>query len=56
MHIAVDAMGGDHAPGPLVQGALESLRESGVRLFLVGDRDAIEREIAVHGGSAERIG
>ena len=55
MHIAVDAMGGDDAPGPLVHGALESLREAGLRLFLVGDRQAIEDEIEAHGGAAERI-
>ena len=55
MQIAVDAMGGDHAPSPMVQGALESLRESGVRLFLVGDEAEIARQIAANGGMAERI-
>lgn len=55
MHIAVDAMGGDHAPGAVVHGALESLRESGVRLFLVGDQEVLAREIAEHGGAAERV-
>ena len=55
MHIAVDAMGGDHGPEPMVHGALESLRESGVRLFLVGDESAIRREIAVHGEVPERV-
>lgn len=55
MHIAVDAMGGDHGPSPMVAGALESLRESGIRLILVGDREAVEGEIARHGGAAERV-
>ncbi len=36
MHIAVDAMGGDHAPGSSVEGAYEAAAE-GVRILLVGD-------------------
>jgi len=43
--IAVDAMGGDHAPRTVVEGALLAARESGLRLLLVGRRDALEREI-----------
>lgn len=38
MRIAIDAMGGDHAPGVAVQGALEAAREyQDVELILVGD-------------------
>ena len=39
--IAVDAMGGDHAPGPIVDGALAAARYSGVAVTLVGRLDAL---------------
>ncbi|MDX1644845.1 MAG: phosphate acyltransferase PlsX, partial [Thermoanaerobaculia bacterium] len=55
MHIAVDAMGGDHAPGAIVEGALAALGESGVRLLLVGDLAAVETELSRHGGGSERV-
>lgn len=43
MRIAIDAMGGDHAPGLIVQGALEAAKEwPDVQLVLVGDKTAIE--------------
>jgi glycerol-3-phosphate acyltransferase PlsX len=34
--IAVDAMGGDHAPGEIVAGAIAAARELGVRIALAG--------------------
>ena len=46
--IAVDAMGGDHAPRPEVEGALEAARSFGVRILLVGQPVAIKRELARH--------
>lgn len=39
--IAVDAMGGDHAPGEVVTGAVRAVREHGVRVVLVGRRPEI---------------
>ena len=36
MKIIVDAMGGDNAPGAIVQGALEAHRLHGVDILLVG--------------------
>ncbi|MCU6712310.1 phosphate acyltransferase PlsX [Paenibacillus sp. J5C_2022] len=43
MRIAIDAMGGDHAPGLIVAGALEAAREwQDTELLLVGDPAAIE--------------
>jgi glycerol-3-phosphate acyltransferase PlsX len=47
LRIAVDAMGGDHAPGVIVEGALEALREHSGELHvsLVGDQQMIEREL-----------
>ena len=42
MKIAVDAMGGDHAPAEVIKGALQIAREAdGVQIVLVGDQDAI---------------
>ena len=38
--VAVDAMGGDHAPGAVVEGALDAVRE-GLDVVLVGRRDAV---------------
>ena len=43
MRIALDAMGGDHAPGPIVAGALQAVAaDSEVTVVLVGDRAQIE--------------
>jgi glycerol-3-phosphate acyltransferase PlsX len=39
--IAVDAMGGDHAPGEIVAGAIEAAEELDVRVLLVGTEDVI---------------
>ena len=36
MHVAVDAMGGDHAPGVVVEGAIEAARVPGLGVTLVG--------------------
>ena len=36
MNIALDAMGGDHAPQAIVAGAIEAAREYGVTISLVG--------------------
>jgi phosphate acyltransferase len=45
MKIAVDAMGGDHGPAVVVEGAVAAVREFGVSPILVGDRQAVEAEI-----------
>jgi phosphate acyltransferase len=47
MRIALDAMGGDHAPGPIVAGAVEAVRDQpDLTVVLVGDRARIEAELA----------
>jgi glycerol-3-phosphate acyltransferase PlsX len=45
MKIAVDAMGGDHGPAVVVEGAVAAAREFGLPVVLVGDRDRIEAEL-----------
>jgi glycerol-3-phosphate acyltransferase PlsX len=43
MRIALDAMGGDHAPGPIVAGALQAVAsDPEVTVVLVGDRARVE--------------
>lgn len=48
MRIAVDGMGGDNAPGVLVEGAIQAQREFGFEIVLVGDRNLIENELSKH--------
>jgi glycerol-3-phosphate acyltransferase PlsX len=48
MRIALDAMGGDHAPAVTVAGAVAAARRLGVGVALVGARPAIEAELAKH--------
>jgi len=54
MKIAVDAMGGDHGPAVVVEGAVAAVREFGVSAILVGDRAAVDVEIRRLG--AESLG
>lgn len=46
--IAVDAMGGDHAPRPEVEGSVLAAREFGVRILLVGQPQVVRAELAKH--------
>jgi phosphate acyltransferase len=48
--IAVDAMGGDHAPGPEVEGAIAAVRERLADVVLVGDEPRLRELVAKHGG------
>jgi phosphate acyltransferase len=44
--IAVDAMGGDNAPRPEVEGSVMAAREFGVRILLVGQPSVLRAELA----------
>jgi glycerol-3-phosphate acyltransferase PlsX len=46
--IALDAMGGDHAPRAEVEGAVLAARELGVRVVLVGIEDVVRQELGKH--------
>jgi glycerol-3-phosphate acyltransferase PlsX len=48
IQVAVDAMGGDLAPQPVVDGALAAVRHFDLGVQLVGPRERIERELARH--------
>ncbi|MEO6579264.1 MAG: phosphate acyltransferase PlsX [Candidatus Limnocylindria bacterium] len=50
MRIAVDAMGGDHAPREIVRGAIDyAIQQPSDEISLVGDVPRLEREVAAHG-------
>jgi glycerol-3-phosphate acyltransferase PlsX len=46
--IALDAMGGDHAPRAEVEGAILAARELGVRILLVGIEKVVRQELDRH--------
>ena len=48
MRVAVDAMGGDNAPGVEVEGAVAACREFGIPVTLVGDRERLQDELSRH--------
>src|SRR5512140_284382 len=48
--IALDAMGGDHAPKAEVEGAVRAAGSLGVKVILVGQQDAVRRELEQHEG------
>ncbi len=52
--IAVDAMGGDHAPKSEVSGAIQAVKALGVKVVLVGRKELLEAEIASHGSGFDR--
>ena len=49
MKIIVVAMGGDNAPGAIVQGALEANRTHGLEILLVGRTEEILRAVEACG-------
>jgi glycerol-3-phosphate acyltransferase PlsX len=46
MKIVVDAMGGDHAPAVVVDGAVQAARDLGLEIILVGRQEPVEAELA----------
>ncbi len=55
MRIIVDAMGGDHAPGEIVKGAVRAQRELGVDITLVGRAEEIETCLQAEGAADVRV-
>jgi glycerol-3-phosphate acyltransferase PlsX len=53
--VAVDAMGGDHAPGQIVAGAVAAYRESGIQIILAGLPGPLHAELALHGITPDEI-
>src|SRR3954467_9417240 len=56
IRIAIDAMGGDHAPGHIVDGALAAARHFDLGVTLVGPAAMLEGELARHiGADRDRV-
>ena len=56
VRVAIDAMGGDNAPGEMVEGALRAARErSDIQVILVGREKDITDEIRARGGAPDNI-
>lgn len=55
MKIAVDAMGGDYAPGEVVAGAVKWAIDTGSQIILVGKKDIIGQELNKHAYGAACI-
>lgn len=54
--VAVDAMGGDNAPGEIVKGAVEAVNEKpGIKVILVGKEEKVKAELAKHTYKEEQI-
>lgn len=54
--VAVDAMGGDNAPAEIVKGAVEAVNEnSKIKVYLTGQKDAVEKELAQYTYQKEQI-
>ena len=47
--VALDAMGGDHAPQATVRGAVEACLQHGLEVFLVGPQQLLKKELARYG-------
>ena len=56
VNVAVDAMGGDNAPGEVVKGAVEAVSEDKrVKVFLVGQEPVVREELKKYTYDAERL-
>ena len=56
VRVAVDAMGGDNAPGEIVKGAVEAVQaEKDIKVFLVGRQEAVNAELAKYTYDKEKI-
>lgn len=56
VRVAVDAMGGDNAPGEIVKGAVQAAQaEKDIKVFLVGRQDAVNAELAKYTYDKEKI-
>ncbi|MEO8219126.1 MAG: phosphate acyltransferase PlsX [Acidobacteriota bacterium] len=54
--IAIDAMGGDLAPGECVRGALQAAADFPLDILLVGREEDVRRELAAAGSTPENVG
>lgn len=56
VNVAIDAMGGDNAPGEIVKGAIDAVNESDkVKVFLVGKEEDINNELVKYTFPKEQV-
>lgn len=55
MKIIIDAMGGDNAPGEIIKGALDGVREYDIEILIVGREDIIREELLKHEYSKDKV-
>ena len=56
IRIALDAMGGDHAPGEIVKGAVHAvMHHDGMRIILVGKQEEVRRAQALRRVRGRRV-
>lgn len=54
--VAVDAMGGDNAPGEIVKGAVDAVNlRKDIKVFLVGQEEVLKQELAQYTYNKEQI-
>ena len=54
--VAVDAMGGDHAPGEIVAGAVEAVNSrTDIKVLLIGQRDVVSAALVQHTYNTDQI-
>ncbi|MCI8993219.1 MAG: phosphate acyltransferase PlsX [Eubacterium sp.] len=54
--VAVDAMGGDHAPAEIVKGAVEAVKtREDITVYLIGRQEAVDAELAKYEYPTSRI-
>ena len=56
IRIAVDAMGGDNAPGEIVKGAVDAVSQrSDIQVLLTGQEEVVRKELEKYSVSQDRI-
>lgn len=55
MKVIVDAMGGDNAPNEIIKGSIDALKETDIKLILVGNEEIISRELGKYDYPKEKV-
>ena len=56
VNVALDAMGGDNAPGEIVAGAVDAVnKKDNIVVYLVGDEETVKKELAKYEYPEDRI-
>ena len=55
IRIALDAMGGDHAPEEIIKGAIAATDDSDLDVVLVGQESVVQRELNKHNPAGSRV-